>query len=206
MRHALILLAALLAAGCDQLPSARDVIAPEGRYEPERAGTVSRSLCLLGFTAVPLRTLLSGHHLVDVTIDGRPATFVVDTGANVTVMHAPYAKRFGLEPGLLGGAAVGLGGTLAAGSAKVASFDIGPVTTRTRRIMTADLAQLVQLLGPASGGEIHGILGQDLLKKHRAVIDVAAPLLFLMPEGARPKPVAADRCTARPASDAKAKA
>jgi hypothetical protein len=54
----------------------------------------------------------------------------------------------------------------------------------------------VKLLGPISGGRIYGIIGQDVMKEHRAVIDVAKPILYLVPADASPSPVPAERCAA----------
>ena len=54
------------------------------------------------------------------------------------------------------------------------------------------LGQIVNLLGPISGGKVYGIIGQDVLKEHRAVIDVAKPILYLVREDNAPAPVAAE--------------
>ncbi len=66
--------------------------------------TVAQALCALGYSSIPLRSLPSGHHIVDVSLNGRLATFVVDTGAGRTVIHRPYLETFGLQAG---GGAIG---------------------------------------------------------------------------------------------------
>ena len=52
-------------------------------YRPEEAGTVDHALCLLGFTAIPLREARgTGHHLVVATVNGKDGVFILDTRAN----------------------------------------------------------------------------------------------------------------------------
>jgi predicted aspartyl protease len=188
MRAPAVLLALAFLAGCEQVL----ITTPE--YRPTEAGTVDYALCLLGFTAVPLRELLTGHHLVDVELNGRTAAFVLDTGANATVLHAPYAEELGLTVGRAPAAAVGLGGALKAGQARVESMSIDGVPIRQGRVLTADLGQVAQLLGPLSGGKVYGIVGQDVMKEHRAVIDVARPILYLIAADQEPAPIEAARC------------
>ena len=47
---------------------------------------------------------------------------------------------------------------------------------------------------PLAGGAVHGLIGQDVLNEHRAVIDVARPLLYLIEADEEPEPVPARRC------------
>lgn len=195
-----LLVSALFAAAAVPTCS-RQAPAPKAAdYDPTEAGTVAHALCLLGFTPVPLRELSSGHHVVDVRLNGRPATFVVDTGANATVLHAAFAGEFGLggRPTARGGA-TGIGGSMAAEQVRIESFALGPVETRHRRMMTTNLGQLTQLLTPLSRGPIHGIVGQDVMKEHRAVVDVDARVLHLLAEDRDPAPAPAERCRERPA-------
>jgi hypothetical protein len=192
MKAVLAALALFLALG-----GCREALSPTAEYRPEEAGTVDHALCLLGFTAVQLRKLVTGHHLVNAKLNGRDGIFLLDTGANATVLDAGEAAAFGVGGGAaMPGAAVGLGGAMKARQSAIESLAIGPVPIRRDRIMTADLGQVVKVLGPLSGGAIHGIIGQDVMEEHRAVIDVARPILYLMPEDTQPAPVPAERCRA----------
>ncbi len=102
MHHfkALALAALVLVGGC------RQEAAPAPDYRPGEAGTVDHALCLLGFTAVPVREISTGHHLVQAAINGRRGEFVLDTGANMTVIDTAHLANFGLSPnsGSIGGA------------------------------------------------------------------------------------------------------
>jgi predicted aspartyl protease len=191
VRRARLVALALLAS----LPACQQA-APEkkAQYNPEEAGTVDHAMCLLGFAAVPLRELATGHHLVDLTMNGQKATFILDTGANASVVHAPAGKRLGLPGKGTPAGAFGLGGGMKAQQVTLERLQIGGVAIRRGRIMTADLSQLVQVLGTVSRGEIAGIIGQDVMKEHRAVIDVARPILYLVAKDKDPAPVPAEQC------------
>ena len=74
------------------------------------------------------------------TLNGRPATFVVDTGANMTVLDESFADAFGLTP--WSGAqptAIGIGGPLNARQARIDSLEIGGIAIRERRIVVAGI-------------------------------------------------------------------
>lgn len=202
MRKRLLLtLAALLVLpACEQQASG-----PQPEYSPEDVGTVDHALCLLGFTAVPVAEVATGHHLIEATINGTTGMFVLDTGANMTVIDSSHLQRFGLEnaPGGLGSAiSVGSGGQ--AKRIGIESFSIAGVPIRQGRIVASDLGQLLTVLGRAGGTTVDGIIGQDVLNEHRAIIDVARPMLYLISPDREPAPVPAERCSARQAADSAA--
>lgn len=178
-------------AGCDRVVTPA---APTVEYRPHEAGTVDHAMCLLGFTAIPLRELSTGHHLVEATMNGRKATFVLDTGANVSVVHSAAAARLGLPERGTPAGAFGLGGAMNARQVRLESLVIGPVPIRRSQVMTSDLGAIVKVLSPLSRAAISGIIGQDVMKEHRAVIDVARPILYLMSADADPSPVPSERC------------
>ena len=189
----------LFAACLLSLAGCKEVLTKTAAYEPQKAGSIDQAMCQLGFTAVPLRELLTGHHLVEARLNGKPASFVVDTGANRTVLHAPFAGDFGLAGKPMGaGGAIGVGGAVRTSQAAVETLAIGGIGIRQRRIMMTDLSQVTNLLSPISGSKVYGIIGQDVLKEHRAVIDVAKPLLYLVGEDRDPAPVPLERCAAAP--------
>lgn len=191
LRKAAAVAALLFACACREVTAP----APAPEYRPELAGTVDHAMCLLGFTAVPLREVSSGHHLVEASLNGQAGSFVLDTGANATVLDVAYAERFGVSglPSGFGGA-VGVGGGGRANQAGIESLRIGSVTVRQSRIVTTDLGQLLRVMDRLTGRTVYGIIGQDVLQEHRAIIDVARPMLYLMEEDRDPAPVPAERC------------
>jgi hypothetical protein len=190
----LLLSAAFLLASCELPERSEETV----DYRPEEAGTVDHALCLLGFTAIPLRsTAGTGHHLIEVTLNGHQGLFVLDTGANVSVVEDDHAQAFGLTGGEAArNPAISLAGPVAARQARVEGFSLGQVDVRQDRIAVADLGQLVHVLGPLAGATVHGLIGQDVLNEHRAVIDMDRPLLYLIEEDRDPAPVPAENCRA----------
>jgi hypothetical protein len=186
-------IAALLLAGCREIGTS-----PPPDYRPEQAGTVDHALCLLGFTALPVREVATGHHLIEATINGQTGDFVLDTGANMSVIDDAHIQNFGIEPGTgaIGGA-VAIGGAGKARQVRIDSFSLGEVDIRQNRIVTSDLGNLLRVLGRATGTTVNGIIGQDVLNEHRAIIDVARPMLYLMEADRDPSPVPEERCQAQ---------
>lgn len=183
--------ALLFAAACQQ----ESASAPE--YRPNEAGTVDHAMCLLGFSAIQLREVPPGHHLVEARINGQSGSFVLDTGANVTVINEAQTDRFGVSGG---GGLAGVAGVLPAAASgqanqvSIDSFEIGSIPIRQSRVVTADLGQLLTAFGRVAGEEVAGIIGQDVLTEHRAMIDVARPMLYLMEADEDPAPVASGQC------------
>lgn len=184
----------ILLSACQELATP----APAPEYRPEDSGTVDHALCLLGFDAVPLQEVSSGHHLVEATINGRTGSFVLDTGANVTVIDRRHLEHFGLSAtGGLAGMVGGLGGGQQATQVAVDSLSIGDIDIRQQRIVAADLGQLLQVLGQVTGTTVYGLIGQDVMKEHRGIVDVAKPMLYVIAEDRDPAPVPAGECQGR---------
>ena len=81
---------------------------------------------------------------------------------------------------------MGLGGSTGARQWSVEELRIGPVPARQDTIVTADLSGVTVALSRISEDPIVGIIGQDVMKAHQAVIDVAGPTLHLVePESGR---------------------
>lgn len=184
---------ALVLAGCLLTTSCGDggVLRPPVAADP--GGSLAMAMCRLGYSAASMRRLPTGHQVADVVLNGRPAVFVVDSGANVTVLDARRADAYDLKPDpLVRGFALGLGGGMQARAWRVGDLAIDGAPTRLKRIMTADLGPMIKVLSPGSAKPVDGIIGQDILRTHRAVIDVAGARLYLA-EAGEPVPCAAPR-------------
>ena len=186
------LLALLLACDFTTAPGASQSL--ESR--PSEVGTVDHALCLLGYTSVPLRrTSATGHPLVEARLNGRDGLFVLDTGANLSVIDDGHAAEFGLSlEGATRGGGVSMGGAVAAQRVRIESLTLAGVPVRQRRMVIADLGQLSEFMRPLAGGVVHGLIGQDVLIEHRAVIDVRRPMLYLIEEDRDPAPLPAEQC------------
>lgn len=140
---------------------------------------------------------MTGHHLVDVELNGVSGVFVLDTGANMSVVDQRSAATFSLTPSrLVSGQAFGIGGGQNAAIAQTDEMSVAGVPVRTRRIAIANISQVSDVLAPLTGETIHGIIGQDVMTEHRAVIDVARPILYLIEADQEPAPVPLEDCAA----------
>ena len=173
---------ALLLAGCGTAPMA-------ARTGVDPLPAVETALCGMGFSAVAMRALPSGHHIVDVTLNGKSATFVVDTGAGATVLHAPYAASFlGQATKTERGQAIGAGGSLALSAYPISGLSIGGTATDLKQIFALDLGSVVKALDPIAGKPVHGVVGQDVMRAQHGIVDVRQSMLYLMPViGAAPR-------------------
>lgn len=191
-RYSILAATLLLLAACGQVAEA------PVEYRPGEAGTVDHALCLLGFAAIPLGEVSTGHHLVEASINGTSGRFVLDTGANVTVISEGHARRFGVSAAEGGSPGSNVRLSSAAGrtasQVRIETFEVGSIPIRQNRVVIADLGQLLTTLGQVADEDVAGIIGQDVLTEHRAIIDVARPMLYLMNEDTDPAPVPAEDC------------
>ena len=152
------------------------------------AQSAAEAICALGHSSIPLQTLPTGHHLVDVTVNGKVAKFIVDTGAGRTIIHGAYIDTFGLRA-LSGqqGLAVGAGGATAVNQVSVSDLAIAGTRTSLKRLFAVDLSHAVKALDPIVGSPVHGIIGQDVMQAQHAIIDVQQERLYLKPLEGEPQ-------------------
>ena len=135
--------------------------------------------CRPGFTSIKMTALASGHHVVAVTLNGKPGTFMVDTGAGATVIHTPYLQRFALTPGPAIGVAAVASGRIRLNPVKVSAFTVGGTRTRLHQMYAMDLSYIVDAVDAGSPGPVQGLIGQDVLRDQKALIDVDQAILYL---------------------------
>lgn len=139
---------------------------------------------LAGPTTVPLEPL--PRPVVGVRLDpARPRPFLVDTGAQISVITAECAAELGLRLGsysegfeVQGG---GYGTVRFARYVRPERLTIGAMALRRARLSVLDAADLGET-------EVDGILGQDLWGRLIVAIDEARNALHLVP-GSGPDPV-----------------
>lgn len=118
---------------------------------------------------------LSGRMTAPVRLNGQgPFDFVVDTGANRTVLSSELAQQLGLPSG--GPASVhGIAGVEPSETALVDVLQIDAVASRRLRTPTMPRARL----GAA------GLLGVDVLRDRRVLLDFRTAEFRIAPSGAR---------------------
>lgn len=165
-----------------------------GRPSSAAVPNVAEAMCRMGFQAIKMRSLASGHHIVDASLNGKPATFAVDTGAGMSVLHAPYGTSFlGKATSTASGIAIGAGGQTSLTQYPVQELTISGTKASLKHIVAVDLGSVVKALEGFAGKPVHGIIGQDVMRAQHAIVDVQQSVLYLRPlDGAAPTQTEAD--------------
>ena len=149
------------------------VIIPASTVGSVKSG---RPTQLSGYKAVRVHYSPLNKMIMSVRINGQPANLLVDTGSNQVILDAAAAESFGVRPSQLGLRYIQLtrinGQLLPVGFAQSViaggmSFGGTPVTLRESSHSNT------------GGTRVDGILGLDLLTRHRAVINCRTKLIFL---------------------------
>ena len=128
-----------------------------------------------GYQAVPIRYGSLNKMLISVSINGHPATLLVDTAANQILIDAARAQSLGITPSHHGLRYIG---TVAINGqpspiAFARSVSAGPVDFGSR--------QVVLLNSNSTSDTVDGTLGADLLVARKAVIDCYGKRIYFKP-------------------------
>jgi predicted aspartyl protease len=137
---------------------------------------------------IPIRLVsleAEGFHLfVDAELNGKLANLLIDTGASKTVFDINRISKFvrkrkksfeSFEK-----LSTGLGtNTMKSHFTTVKKFGIGELIIENFQVILLDMAHVNQSYDTLGLKPIDGVLGSDLLMKHKAVIDYEKALLKL---------------------------
>lgn len=116
-----------------------------------------------------------GYHLMlKAKINGKTATFILDTGASKTVMDINKINRFIKEPipELSEKSSTGLGtNSMQSYTAVLKKFELGELKLKDYMSIFIDLSHVNSAYSQIGIKEIDGVLGNDILMKYKAVID-----------------------------------
>lgn len=154
--HRLAVLAVVLSSG------AASAVAAAEECKPKRQAEIAIAF---------LRNL----PLVNLTVNGVPALFLLDTGAERTIMTAAAAQRIGVEthyeyPRRMRS----LGGAVSSGDARLRNLRLGGMAIPEFTVLVGS----VLLPGPA-GKPLDGLLGADFLSSFEVDLDLAHSRLTL---------------------------
>ncbi|HEX7955428.1 MAG TPA: aspartyl protease family protein, partial [Pyrinomonadaceae bacterium] len=134
---------------------------------------------------VPMRTTSSGFWSGEVSFDGleKPANFILDTGASISVVSQALAERAGLDRYRQGETIKVYG---AAGLAEnITTLLLPRVALGTSTWQNVYAAVLdMEPINETSGFEQTGIIGGNLLRRYRVTFDFERGLMRLDPAGA----------------------
>jgi hypothetical protein len=144
--------------------------------------TLERFLAGQGYIRIPLITNNTGHFEVLVQLKQRQWSFIVDTGASVTVIDNQYALLVPLVGELSNDKAAGMG------TAEQDTFEVDDVLLQIDqfkvhlpKIFITDLSHVNNALKSKGSRPIAGVLGGDVLLHSSAIIDYKGGAMFLKP-------------------------
>lgn len=116
-----------------------------------------------------------GNHIfVDGTLNDAAVTWMIDTGANTSLLDLKQANKSGCEVGPMEHLVYGIGGSAPAGETVMKKITLGKVEMTNRRTLATDMSA-------RSGGELDyvGLFGADFMRELDAVITYSEKKIFL---------------------------
>jgi hypothetical protein len=132
------------------------------------------------FVLIPFVREKSHHISVVARLAGRPARFVIDTGAGATILDSAAVSRYKLRLSSASRRAGGVGAAakrmkyLAKHDLSLCGLDLSDT-----RLLTLDLSHVNAGLRAAGVEPVVGVLGADVLWRRHAVIDYDKGLVLL---------------------------
>src|SRR2546421_1742040 len=156
----------MLVCADSQQPRSNSLVAQQ---PPPQTGFVSDTSAL----RIPFE-LSSNVIFLQVRVNGsEPLWFVLDTGADGTLVDSDRAKTLGIK--VSGGDDVGGAGqnSVAAGMAKDVSFSLPGVNFQAREVLVIPLSNLNRFIGRV----VEGVLGHDFFSRFVVEVDYAARII-----------------------------
>lgn len=120
------------------------------------------------------------HLILRGTLAGEPVTWVVDTGAEISVMAAESFDRFGLPSRTTNSRMIDASGDrIALRQARLQDVTFGNVRVALFEIAIAPLGPVRRYFTDARGRPVDGILGMDFLTMGHALLDTGSGLIYL---------------------------
>ena len=129
------------------------------------------NLKLAGYEGAQLQRGLHNHLVLHAKVNGQVASFIVDTGAGLSLLQTNRAKSLGISSGSSKSLAFVKG--KAHQTATIEDLRAGDM--RLGKVRVA-LFEARQMRGGASTAD--GVIGVDLLRRHRAVINCRSKQIF----------------------------
>lgn len=142
--------------------------------------SLKRILAKKNYTKIPLTLTQTNHFEIMAKINGISGRFILDTGASNTCVGTDKIDFFHLISEVSEVKAAGAGATeMETLLSKQNNISIGAWTRKKQKIVLFDLVHVNQALTSHKALPVDGIIGADILKKGKAIIDYNKQLLFL---------------------------
>lgn len=119
-----------------------------------------------------------GNHIfVDGTLNGNDVTYMIDTGADGTLLHIDAAKKFNCEVGPMDQEVWGIGGKRPAAVSVISKLTMGDASLTNRKVLASDMTRGEE--GHEEMGYV-GLFGADFMRELDAVITYTENRIFLI--------------------------
>ncbi len=117
-----------------------------------------------------------GNHIfVDGTLNDNEVVWMIDTGADNSLLHLHLAKKYGCEIGPMDKKVYGIGGSAPAAATDIAKITLGDATLTNRTLLATDLKRDSE----NKEQEWVGLFGADYMRELEAVITYRESRIFL---------------------------
>lgn len=131
------------------------------------------------FTRIPLKKTKTLHYKVQVKINGRKCWLIVDTGASTSCINQSEAENLKMSAAASDITATGAGASnLFTQISEYNSLQIGDWHLKRIDFIVMDLSHVNNGLAQVGENPVVGILGADVLKNARAVIDYGRNCMY----------------------------
>ena len=134
------------------------------------------------YILIPLKRINTNHYEIIATVNGVEGRFILDTGASGTCVGMHKAEKFNLQHKATASdvKAAGAGGTgMETLIAKGNHIQIGSWERKRFPIILFDMVHVNTALLEHHANPVDGIIGADILKKGKAIIDYNKNCVYL---------------------------
>ncbi|GHC41524.1 retropepsin-like aspartic protease [Roseibacillus persicicus] len=117
------------------------------------------------------------HILVDGTLNDHDVVWLIDTGADSSLLHLHWAKEYNCQVGAMDKEVRGIGGKAPAAATKIDKITLGDAVLTNRVLLSTDLTRF----RPDDALEWVGLFGADYMRELDAVITYRESRIFLKP-------------------------
>lgn len=141
---------------------------------------LSAHLSNSGYTKIGLRRNGVGQLLADVEIGAEHVSMILDSGASATVLDKESADRLGLSRAEAERCGVGAGGQVDTFAIESVSLSLGGIDVPLGPLPVMDFSHVNDRLTAVGEARVDGVLGADILNRHNAIFEYAAPAVYLL--------------------------
>ncbi len=118
-----------------------------------------------------------GNHIfVEGTLNDNKVTYMIDTGADSSLLHLAAAKKYACEVGPMDKEVWGIGGKAPAGVTHIAKLSMGEAVLTNRKVLATDMVRR----GEVDNLDYVGLFGADFMRELDAVITYTENRIFLI--------------------------